>query len=362
MRSSYRLAISRVREDLRPQTRIREQFQENGMQYATIDDMRFFNAAPQRAQTGADFGDHAAQRDALIDHLSRFGGSKGRDERCGIVFFTEDAGGIGKQNQPFGAQRMRDLSSGDIGVDVISKPIVTQPERRDNGNETALLQGVEYAGVDIFDFADKADIQLLGGVADASMLQPANANEVRVLAGQAHRPPAFLVDARYDFFTDQSGEHHFGDIDGLFIGDAHSVDELRLFPQAFHQLCDLGAASMNDDGPHSNVIHQHDVSTKLAFQFFVDHRRAAVFDHDGFPVELTNIWEGFDQVLGELFVVAVQWPSPSLVIVVNGHHSTQQISMAIESKRRREDYPVGPNDLNCDMNCTAKDTVSKSLC
>ena len=52
-----------------------------------------------------------------------------------------------------------------------------------------------------------------------------------VLAGQADRLAAVLVDEADDVLVDLAAQHHLDDVHGLVVGDAHALDELALLAQ-----------------------------------------------------------------------------------------------------------------------------------
>ena len=51
-------------------------------------------------------------------------------------------------------------------------------------------------------------------------------HHVAVLAGQADRLAAGLVDVADDLLVDRAGEHHLDDLDRRRVGDAQAVGEL----------------------------------------------------------------------------------------------------------------------------------------
>ena len=57
------------------------------------------------------------------------------------------------------------------------------------------------------------------------------ADEGAVLAGEADRLAAGLVDELDDFLVDLAAEHHLDHVHGLGVGDAHALDELALLAE-----------------------------------------------------------------------------------------------------------------------------------
>jgi hypothetical protein len=52
---------------------------------------------------------------------------------------------------------------------------------------------------------------------------------------------------------------------------------------------------VHDDGVHPDVLQQHDVARELLAQLGIAHRRAAVLDDDGAPVELADVRQRLEQ-------------------------------------------------------------------
>ena len=77
------------------------------------------------------------------------------------------------------------------------------------------------------------------------------ADEAGVLAGDADGEGGVDVDGRDDVPVDLADQHHAGDVQGLGVGDPQAVDELGDLAQPGHQLADLGAATVDHEGPHA---------------------------------------------------------------------------------------------------------------
>ena len=115
------------------------------------------------------------------------------------------------------------------------------------------------------------------------------AEQQPVVAAQPDRRLAVAVDQQHDVLVDLADEHHLRDLDGLRVGHAQAVDELHRQVEPLHVAGDLRAAAVDDHRVHADVLEQHDVARELLLQRGVDHRRAAVLDHDGLAVELADV-------------------------------------------------------------------------
>ena len=101
-----------------------------------------------------------------------------------------------------------------------------------------------------------------------------------------------------DEAVDVAAENVLGDGEGAFVGVAPALDELGLQAGFFHGIGDRLAAAVDDDGAHSDGLHEDDVGEDFAELVVVVHERAAEFDDDDFFVEALDVAEGLDEGLG----------------------------------------------------------------
>ena len=148
---------------------------------------------------------------------------------------------------------------------------------------------MDDARVDLVDLADPADV-------DAARRHPPRAAQQRpVVAGEADGRLAVAADAQHDVGVELADEHHLRDLDRRLVGDAQPADELDRHVEPPHVGGDVGAAAMDDDGVHADVLEQHDVARELLAQLRVVHRRAAVLDHDRRAVELADVGQRLEE-------------------------------------------------------------------
>ena len=74
--------------------------------------------------------------------------------------------------------------------------------------------------------------------------------------------------------------------------------------EPLHVAGDLGTAAVDDDRVHADVLEQHDVARELLLELGVEHRRAAVLDHDRLAVELADVRQRLEQRLDVTWSVA----------------------------------------------------------
>ena len=99
-------------------------------------------------------------------------------------------------------------------------------------------------------------------------------DEPGVLAREADRERAVLVDGRDDLAVHLAHQRHAHDVDGLGVGDPQAVDELRLLAEALHEVGDLRPTAVHDDRVHADEAHEHDVLREEVGERGVLHRVA----------------------------------------------------------------------------------------
>ena len=149
-----------------------------------------------------------------------------------LAVLVEHARRVGQQHQFLGLEHLGDLAGHDVGVDVVGLAIGADADRRDDRDEIAGIEKGDDGRIDGGDVADLADVDHLVGLVLVRQQQLLGADEVAVLAGQADRLAAVTVDEVDDILVDLAAEHHLDHVHGLFVGDAHALDELALLADA----------------------------------------------------------------------------------------------------------------------------------
>jgi len=119
--------------------------------------------------------------------------------------------------------------------------------------------------------------------------QLARADEGAVLAGEADRLAARLVDELDDLLVHLAAEHHLDHVHRLGIGDAHALHELALLAELGEHAFDLRPAAVHDHRVHADQLQQHHVMREAALELIVDHGVAAELDDDRLAVEALDI-------------------------------------------------------------------------
>ena len=162
-------------------------------------------------------------------------------------------------------------------------------------------------------FADLADIDILAGLLHVLDHQLFGADETAVLARQPHRLAAMLVDQVDDFLVDRATQHHFDDVHGLPVGDAHALDEFALLADPLQQVVDLRPTAMHHHRVHADQLEQHHVLGEALLEVLLGHGVAAVLDDDGLVLEAPDIGQRFGKDGGFFFCGGcAQWHGWSL--------------------------------------------------
>ena len=112
-----------------------------------------------------------------------------------------------------------------------------------------------------------------------------------VLAGEADRPAARLVDVGDDGLVDEAAEHHLHHLHGLLVGHPHAPHELALLADPGEPLADLGPAAVHDHRVHADALQEHDVAGEASGQVVLHHRVPAVLDDEGGAGEALDVGE-----------------------------------------------------------------------
>jgi hypothetical protein len=106
------------------------------------------------------------------------------------------------------------------------------------------------------------------------------------------------IDVADDLLVDRSGQHHFDDLDSLFVRDPQAGSKFRFDAELLEHGFDLGPASMHDHRVDSSLFEQDDVAGKIARHLFLAHGVAAVFHHDDLLVVALHGWQRLYQNAG----------------------------------------------------------------
>ena len=125
----------------------------------------------------------------------------------------------------------------------------------------------------------------------------AGVDECPVLAGQADRPAAVLVDQADDLLV-KLAQNHFHDVHDLFVGDAHALAKLARDAHRLQEVADLRSAPVHDDRVHADQLQHDDIASEACLERGLGHRVAAILDDDRLVVEALNVGQCLGQNLG----------------------------------------------------------------
>ena len=124
----------------------------------------------------------------------------------------------------------------------------------------------------------------------------ARVDERAVLAGQADRAAAVLVDQADDFLIELA-QYHFDDVHDLLVGHAHTLAELAVDAHRLQQIADLRTAAMHDHRIHADELQHHHIARETGLEGGLGHGVAAVLDHDRLVVKALDVRQRFGKDL-----------------------------------------------------------------
>ena len=150
--------------------------------------------------------------------------------------------------------------------------------------DPAGLDDVEHRlGPDVDDLAHEPEVDLLAVDDGVGLL---GGEQPGVLAGQADRERAVLVDQPDQLALHLADEHHPDDVHRLGRGDPQPAAELRLDAELVEHPGDLRPAAVHDDGLEAGEPQERDVLGEGPLEDVVGHGVAAVLHHDDLAVVL----------------------------------------------------------------------------
>ena len=213
-----------------------------------------------------------------------------RDQRRLVGVVLVEAGDVGEVHELLGLQRDRDRAGDGVGVHVVGLAGVVDADGGDHRDELLAGEALDDRRVDALDVAHEAEPRVAHRDLD----------QAGVLAGEADRVRAVLVERGDDLAVDLADERHAHDVDALGVGDPQAVDELGLLAEPAHEVADLRTAAVHDDRVHAHEAHEHDVLREEVRERGIVHRVAAVLDHDGLARELPDVRQRLGQDRGLL--------------------------------------------------------------
>ena len=154
------------------------------------------------------------------------------------------------------------------------------------------------------------------------------------------------VDARHDVAVDLADQDHAGDVEGLGVGDAQAVAELRLHAEPAHQLADLRAAAVHDHRPDADRAQQHDVVRERVGERGVDHRVAAVLHDDGAAAEPLDVRQCLDEDGHRRVAARVSDPTHEVPMFSSTYACVRSLVMSMAS-------PVAEAEVGGDLEVAA---------
>ena len=198
---------------------------------------------------------------------------------------------VSQQNELFRAKCLGKLGGGGIGIDIVGGVGVHALGHGGHHRDVAAHEGVFHRlRVHAGDLAHQAVL----------FIQALRLKKLPVHAAKADGLAAQTAQLGHQVFIDLAAQHRLHHVHGDLIGIAQAVHKPGLVSQTAEHVGDLRPAAVHENDTDADEGHQHDVPHYGIFQFFVDHRVAAVLDDDGLSGEFLNIRQGLYQRLGLL--------------------------------------------------------------
>ena len=226
-----------------------EEFEQQRVREPAVEDVGPPHTVAQRRHARLELRDHAFGDLAVGDQLLEAVDVDARDQRRLVGPVAVHARDVGEVHELLRVERLGDRARDRVGVDVVGLAVVVDADRRDDRDQLLAQQAHDHRGIDRTHVADEAEPRI--ALVDA--------DEPGVLARHPDRVRAEPVHHRDDLAVHLADERHAHDVDGLRVGDAPAVDELRLLAEPAHQLGDLRTAAVHDDRVHPDETHEHDV-------------------------------------------------------------------------------------------------------
>ena len=180
-------------------------------------------------------------------------------------------------------------------------PVPARSDRRDHRDHFRLREQVEKRTVDFHRLADETEVEnaLDVGIGVGHGLgRLFGIDHVAVLAAQADRPFALGIDHPDDVLVDRTGQNHFDDLDGLFVGHAQATLEAGFDPHLGQHRGDLRTAAVNDDRVDAGLLEKCDILRERLAEGCVAHGMTTIFHHDRLVLVALHVGQGFGQEPG----------------------------------------------------------------
>ena len=170
--------------------------------------------------------------------------------------------------------------------------------RADDRREAAPHGFLQRRDVDLDDFADISDVDLLPGIILVVEVKLPAFEDVR--PGEADRLAAERVDGLDDLGIDLARKDVVHDLRRGLIGDALALDETGLQAGFLHRAGDGLAAAVDDDGVDLDGFQKDDVARDPGAHGFVRriHETAAVLHHERLTGEFLDVRQRFKKHIG----------------------------------------------------------------
>src|SRR5918998_968801 len=263
------------------------------MRHPAIDDMGPWHSPPDRAQAGLHLRRHPGGQ-TRQQPLQLIGGHLGQQAGSVRPVGVEPLN-VGEHDELLGAQRDGQCRCSGVSVDVVHHAVGVRGQSGYHRNAPGVDDVEHCGGVHCDHIADQPHVDLLAVHGSGT---PDGGEQLRVLAGEPNSEWTVRVDHPDELAAYLTEQDHSHDVDRLFGGDPQSSAELPHHAQAVQHGADLGPATVHHDWAKPSEPQKDHVLGERVLELILQHRAAAVLDHDGGPVEALQPGQRFGEHLG----------------------------------------------------------------
>ena len=265
------------------------------MRQAAVDEVHALHAFGQGADGARDFRAHALVDDpAFLQRLDVTHAERG-DERIGILRIGEQAGHVAHVDEAASAERAGDATGDGVGIHIVGFAVVAFGHRRNHRHESVGDFLLDELHLHLGDIAHETEVARVAVVVDGELLTDEHA-----VTRQALRPRPDGGEHVAHVFVHDLVERLLDDRDGGLIGDAETVDKIRLKTGSVHRAADGLAAPVHDNDVDADGGEEREVGgdAHADRRVRVVHEAAAVFHDESGAAKILNVRQRLEEDAG----------------------------------------------------------------
>src|SRR5581483_8919170 len=157
-------------DNFRPDAFVGENFQQQAVRQAAVDEVYALHALGERADGAADLRAHALVDDALFLQIVDLADLERGNKRGGVGGIGEEAGHVAHVDEAAGTQGAGHAAGDEVGVHIIGFAVVAFRHRRNHRNKAVGDFLFDQLHLHLSDFADVAEIDRVAVVVGRELL------------------------------------------------------------------------------------------------------------------------------------------------------------------------------------------------